>query len=137
MSHLHTPLAPLRWRTARHVCRVAAVALLPLVVASGSQAADGGGWEIAGRQGILRMVIVPAAAVGDRAAFDKQVAVLCAGQETCFVNFFSNSAGAPVTLPLPDAIANEPVALLRRSAKQGVDSFRWSCRLKRPDSDCF
>ncbi|WP_295642568.1 hypothetical protein [uncultured Methylibium sp.] len=94
-------------------------------------------WAVAGRQGIIRLVIVPQAQAGDRVAYDKQIESLCAGQETCFVNFFTNSTGAAVQVPLPDAIFNEPTALLRRSAKQGVDSFRWSCRLKKPGADCF
>lgn len=93
-------------------------------------------WPVAGRQGIIRLVIVPGAQAGDRVAYDRQIDALCAGQETCFINFFTNSTGVAVQVPLPDAIANEPTALLRRSAKQGVDSFRWSCRLKKP-GDCF
>jgi hypothetical protein len=94
-------------------------------------------WVVAGRQGIIRLVIVPMDKVQDRAAYDAQIAVLCKEQETCFLNFFSNSTKAPVAVPLPDAIDREATAVLRRSAKQGVDSFRWSCRLKRPDTDCF
>lgn len=105
--------------------------LLPAAVAGP------GDWAVAGRQGIIRLVIVPQSQAGDRVAYDKQIETLCAGQETCFVNFFTNSTGAAVQVPLPDAIFNEPTALLRRSAKQGVDSFRWSCRLKKPGADCF
>jgi hypothetical protein len=130
--------APLRAPWHRRCCVAGLVCLAlagPLLGVAAAPETEG--WQVAGRQGILRMVIVPAAEMGDRAAYDKQIATLCAGQETCFVNFFSNSTGAPVALPLPDAIANEPVAVLRRSAKQGVDSFRWSCRLKKPDADCF
>lgn len=100
-------------------------------------ASEAAPWVIAGRQGIIRVVIVPVGLAQDRAAYDKQIAALCKGEETCFINFFTNSTHAPIGLPLPDAIDREPTALLRRSAKQGVDSFRWSCRLKRPDADCF
>jgi hypothetical protein len=94
-------------------------------------------WPVAGRQGIIRSVIVPADLAGQREAYQPQIDSLCAGAETCFINFYTNSTGAPLAVPLPDAIANEPTALLRRSAKQGVDGFRWSCRLKKPDPDCF
>lgn len=94
-------------------------------------------WPLAGRQGMIRIVIVPAAQAGDPEAYQRQIAVLCAGEETCFVNFFTNASGAAVTVPLPDAIANEPTAVLRRSAKQGVESFRWSCRMKKPEPGCF
>lgn len=83
------------------------------------------------------MVIVPQPQATDRAAYDRQIATLCDKQETCFVNFYTNSTQAPVSVPLPDAIDKEPTALLRRSAKQGVDSFRWSCRLKQPEPNCF
>ncbi len=117
-----------------------AYCLTLLATASGLPPAIAAGpsdWALAGRQGIIRMVIVPQAQAGNRSAYDRQIETLCAGQETCFVNFFTNSTGAAVQVPLPDAIANEPTALLRRSAKQGVDSFRWSCRLKKPDADCF
>lgn len=107
-----------------------------LLVAT-SLAADAKEWPVAGRQGIIRLVIVPLAQAGDRAAYDQQIERLCAGQETCFVNFFTNSTGAAVQVPLPDAISAEATALLRRSAKQGVDSFRWSCRLNKPVADCF
>lgn len=95
------------------------------------------GWALAGRQGKIMLVIVPATQAGERAAYDRQIAALCAGEETCFVNFFTNSTNAPVAVPLPDAIDHEATAVLRRSAKQGVDSFRWSCRLKKLDGDCF
>jgi hypothetical protein len=94
-------------------------------------------WTQAGRQGIIRLVIVPQAQAGDVAAYEQQIALMCAGQESCFANFFTNSTGAALDVPLPDAIASEATAVLRRSAKQGVDSFRWSCRMKKPGADCF
>ena len=94
-------------------------------------------WPVAGRQGIIRSVIVPADQAGQREAYQPQIDSLCAGAETCFINFYTNSTGAPLVVPLPDAIANEPTAVLRRSAKQGVEGFRWSCRLKKPEPDCF
>lgn len=100
-------------------------------------AAAADAWPVAGRQGIIRSVIVPADQAGQREAYQPQIDSLCAGAETCFINFYTNSTGAPLAVPLPDAIANEPTAVLRRSAKQGVEGFRWSCRLKKPDPDCF
>lgn len=116
---------------------VAMLAGMLLMALRPAFAAEPDAWPVAGRQGIIRLVIVPMAQVTDRAAYDRQIATLCAGQETCFVNFFSNSTQAPLSVPLPDAIDREPTAMLRRSAKQGVDSFRWSCRLKLPNNDCF
>jgi len=116
----------------------ALVAMLGLASASAqAQPADVASWPVAGRQGIIRLVIVPVAQAQDRAAYDREIAALCKGQETCFINFFTNSTNAEVTVPLPDAIDKEATALLRRSAKQGVDGFRWSCRLKRPETNCF
>lgn len=103
----------------------------------GSAAAATEAWPVAGRQGIIRSVIVPADLAGQREAYQPQIDSLCAGAETCFLNFYTNTTGAPLAVPLPDAIANEPTAILRRSAKQGVDGFRWSCRLKKPEPDCY
>lgn len=100
-------------------------------------AADATPWVVAGRQGIIRLVIVPTAQAQDLAAYESQIAALCKGQETCFINFFTNSKNVEVAVPLPDAIDKEATAVLRRSAKQGVNSFRWSCRLNRPDPNCF
>lgn len=124
--------APLPVLIRRIAWLAAACGMLPPAAAAGA-----GDWVLAGRQGIIRLVIVPTAQAGDRAAYERQIETLCAGQETCFVNFFTNSTGAAVQVPLPEAISNEPTALLRRSAKQGVDGFRWSCRMKKPVADCF
>jgi hypothetical protein len=117
--------------------RAAGAIVLATSTHTATLAAEAAPWVQAGRQGIIRMVIVPLAQAQDRAAYDLQIAALCSGQETCFINFFTNSTNAEVALPLPDAIDKEATAVLRRSAKQGVDSFRWSCRLKRPETDCF
>lgn len=95
-----------------------------------------GTWEVAGRQGLIQVVIVPPAQLRDREAYARQVALLCQPHATCFINFFSNSTGAPVSVPLPDAISKEPTAIFRRSTKQGAELFRWSCRLGN-DEGCF
>ena len=93
-------------------------------------------WAVAGQQGLLKVVIVPTAQATDMAAYKGQIASLCPGDRTCFVNFFTNSTGAPVALPLPDAIADEATARFRRSTKNGADLFQWSCRLKL-GGECF
>ena len=120
----------------RAAARLSAVLCLAGAAAHASTAAPSA-WTLAGMQGKIRIVVVPQAQAGDAAAYERQIEQLCAGQETCFVNFFTNSTGAAVQVPLPDAIANEATAVLRRSAKQGVDGFRWSCRMKKPGVDCF
>jgi len=99
--------------------------------------AEGDAWTIVGRQGILIHVIVPLHQSRDRDAYLRQVPVICGNQETCFVNFYTNSSGATAELPLPNAIASESTAVLRRSAKQGVDGLLWSCRMQMPEPDCF
>ena len=122
----------------RAAARLTAVLCLAGAAAHASTAAtSASAWTLAGMQGKIRIVVVPQAQAGDAAAYERQIEQLCAGQETCFVNFFTNSTGAAVEVPLPDAIANEATAVLRRSAKQGVDGFRWSCRMKKPGTDCF
>lgn len=122
----------------RRAALALALALAALaLVATAARAGGDEPWPVAGRQGIIRVVIVPAGEERDRAAYLKQIERLCAGQETCFLNFYTNSTGAPVTVPLPDAIAHEATAVLRRSAKQGTEGFRFACRLKTGDDFCF
>ena len=122
--------------------RTALLALGTTLLASApalAQAQPASPWQVAGRQGLIHVVIVPPAQaqLRNRAAYAQQVGLLCAPQATCFVNFFSNSTGAPVGVPLPDAIANEPTAIFRRSAKQGAETFRWSCRMGSDEGNCF
>jgi hypothetical protein len=94
-------------------------------------------WQVAGHQGKVLLVIVPASQAGDAAAYARQVAALCQGEDTCFVNFYTNSTGAAVALPLPDAIDHEATAVFRRSAKRGSATFRWSCRMQIEPATCF
>jgi hypothetical protein len=94
-------------------------------------------WPEVGRQGIVRMVIVPLAQARDRQAHARQIALLCDPAGTCFINFYTNSTGAELGMPLPDAVSREPTAVFRRSAKQGGEFLRWSCRLGMDAEDCF
>lgn len=94
-------------------------------------------WTVAGRQGLVRQVIVPTALAKDEAAYQRQIDRLCGADDTCFLNFYTNSSGAEVSLPLPDAISNEATATWRRSMKNGAKLFTWSCRLQVPDRPCF
>jgi hypothetical protein len=94
-------------------------------------------WPVAGQQGLMRFVIVPVEAARARPAYMKQIERLCEPDRTCFLNFYTNSSDAPVAVPLPDAIDREATAVFRRSSKQAVSSFRWSCRLQMPDANCF
>jgi hypothetical protein len=94
-------------------------------------------WPEVGRQGITRLVIVPLAQARDRAAYARQLAVLCQSGESCFVNFYTNSSGADLTVPLPDPVAQQATAVFRRSAKRGAEVMRWSCRLGIDEANCF
>jgi hypothetical protein len=116
-----------------------AIALLTLAAAftEGSSATDLTSWQLAGRQGLVQFVIVPAAHAGDRAEYDAQIARLCPADQSCFVNFFTNASGAPVALPLPDSIAAEATARYRRSMKNGMEVFQWSCRISKHSDGCF
>jgi hypothetical protein len=114
------------------------VGLLALLAAcTALRAAPGESWPLAGQQGLVRFVIVPADQARDRAAYDRQIQLLCEPERTCFLNFFTNSTGAPLAVPLPDAIDHEATAVFRRSAKRGAETFRWRCRLQIPQEDCF
>jgi hypothetical protein len=100
--------------------------------AAGSQpaASGGGAWQLSGSLGMLQFVVVAEARARDRSVYDEAIAALC--QSTCFLRFFTNSANAPVSVPLPDAILAQPAAMYQRSAKQGNEIFQWSCRLGMP-----
>lgn len=115
--------------------RAASAAALALL--AGAAASAGPGWPVAGTQGLVRFVIVPEAQARDREAYAREIAALCEPGATCFLNFYTNSSGAPVAMPLPDAIDREPTALYRRSAKQGAERFQWSCRLQQGNEPCF
>jgi hypothetical protein len=117
------------------VPRLAALALLALATAGAAHAAEP--WQVAGRQGILRLVIVPTELARDRDAYAQQIEKLCEPGQSCFLNFYTNSSGAPVGLPLPDAIDQESTAVFRRSMKQGAELMRWNCRLQVQPDNCF
>lgn len=110
-------------------------ALLALVFAGSAKAEEA--WPVAGQQGLVRYVIVPAAQAKQGEAYLRQVKLLCDPERTCFLNFYTNSSGAAAALPLPDAIAAEATATFRRSMKNGAERFQWSCRLQMPQQDCF
>jgi hypothetical protein len=116
------------------VCRLVAALFAALPAAAPAADPD---WPIAGQQGLVRTVIVPADQVRDGAAYARQIERLCVPGRTCFLNFHTNSTGAPLTMPLPDAIAHEATAVFRRSAKQGTERFQWSCRMQVVLDDCF
>ena len=113
------------------------LACASLALAGAGAFAAEGPWVVAGNQGLVRIVIVPAEHASDRAAYERQIQVLCDPERTCFLNFFTNSTGAPLAVPVPDAIANEATATYRRSAKNGVQVFKWSCRMKMATPECF
>jgi hypothetical protein len=94
-------------------------------------------WPELGRQGIVRVVIVPVDQARDREAYTRQIALLCHDQGRCFINFYTNSTGAALGTPLPDAVWQEPTAVYRLSDKRGAEQFRWSCRLGLEPATCF
>jgi hypothetical protein len=94
-------------------------------------------WPVAGQQGIVKLVIVPADEARSREAYARQIEALCEPERTCFLNFYTNTTGAPLSLPLADAIGNEATAIFRRSNKRGAERFQWSCRVAATREDCF
>ena len=111
-----------------------AAALAP---AHQGQAAAVDEWPVIGRQGLVRFIVVPPDKATDQASYEEQIARLCEPERTCFLNFYTNSTQAAPSVPLPEAIANEATATYRRSMKNGVQFFLWSCRLKVPGHECF
>lgn len=118
---------------------LASLVLAPAFAADEPNAPAGGDrpWTVVGRMGIVLYVIVPSERAGDRGFYDEIVAGECATIPRCFMRFFTNSAGAPVELPLPDAIQHEATALYQRSDKRGGEDFRWACRMRISTTDCF
>jgi len=94
-------------------------------------------WTEVGRQGLTRIVIVPLAQAADREAYARQLLRLCPGTDSCFINFYTNSRGVELAVPLPDEVATEATAVYRRSAKQGAELMRFSCRLQLDTVACF
>jgi hypothetical protein len=121
----------------RRAARAVALAACAQLWAVGAFAADGATWTVVGRQGLVRFVIVPVEQAVDQGAYQRQILALCEPVQTCFLNFYTNSSGATPELPLPDAIANEGTATYRRSMKNGVQVFKWSCRMKVAGSECY
>ncbi len=114
------------------------LAAAALTLASTPLAApNAAGWELAGRLGLAQYFVVPADKVADRAYHDAIIKEVCGPKDTCFLRFFANPQQAPVGLPLPDSIEQQPTAIFQRSAKYQREEFRWSCRLKLPDAGCF
>lgn len=110
---------------------------LLMLAATTAPATEAERWQLAGRQGLIHVVIVPVDQARDREAYRRQVGLICGPALTCFVNFYTNSRNAAVALPLPDEINSEATAILRRSDKQQTEGFRWSCRLAQPEPNCF
>ena len=118
------------------VCAALLVAASLLPGAARTWAAETKGWTVLGQQGLVRFVIVPMEQAADKGAYEREIVALCEPERTCFLNFYTNSTRAVAELPLPDAISNEATATYRRSMKNGVQIFSWSCRMKMP-GDCF
>jgi len=115
------------------------LALLSTLLAASAFAAEPAPapWPVAGQQGLVRYVIVPTALARDEAAYAQQLVLLCEPERTCFVNFYTNSSGASLSMPLPDAIEHEATAVFRQSVKRGAATLRWSCRMQIATETCF
>ncbi|MGA0609023.1 hypothetical protein [Caldimonas sp. KR1-144] len=96
-------------------------------------------WQVAGRLGLATFIVVPETAAADPLYYDRAIAALCPAEASCWLRFFTNTSGAALGLPLPEAIEREPTAIFQRSAKNGGRTmFRWACRLQGPGGgDCF
>lgn len=131
------PCSMVRSRTARTRLAAAAFTAAVLGHAGLSTAAEAEAWPVIGRQGIVSLVLVPTAQATDRPSYEHAIDRLCVAGQACFLNFYTNSKGAAVSVPLPDEIAAEATATFRRSFKQGAQMFMWSCRLKASTNECF
>lgn len=117
--------------------RLAIITALALGALATAPRAEERGWQLAGALGMMQFVVVDAPRARDEALYRDAIKALCPPQGTCFLRFFTNSRGAAVAVPLPDAIAAEPAAIYSRSTKQGNETFQWSCRLATVAGNCF
>jgi hypothetical protein len=139
MNHLTAIARPTLSTRSALVTRAAwfAAVAVALDLALHVQAAPPDEWPVIGQQGLVRFVVVPPDKATDQASYEEQIVRLCEPERTCFLNFYTNSTQAAPSVPLPEAIANEATATYRRSMKNGVQFFAWSCRLKVPGRECF
>lgn len=108
---------------------VSLILALPGFALAQAQPSSGPGWRVAGSLGLLQFVVVSGDRIRQREFYDEVIAARCPPDVTCFLRFITNSSGAPVAMPLADAILAEPAASFQRSAKQNNEVFEWSCRL--------
>lgn len=127
----------LRPHHSRPLHATAALLAAACVSASVSRAEQADPWPVIGQQGVVRLVMVPTDQAANPSAYERQIARLCEPERTCFLNFYTNSTGVALSMPLPDAIANEATATYRRSMKNGVQVLMWNCRLKVSARECF
>ena len=116
-------------------------ALLAAALTNAHAVVDGSetqpGWTVMGRQGIVLMVLVPAAEARDETAYTREIEKICKEEINCFLNFYTNSKNAEVAVPLPDEISHEVTATYRKTYKKGVPLFTWSCRMQMIADSCF
>ena len=67
-----------------------------------ASAAEADAWSVIGDQGVTRYVLVPSEQASNAAAYERQIIRLCDPTSTCFLNFYTNSTGAPLGMPLAD-----------------------------------
>lgn len=125
----------MKMRAVRTVC----CALLAACLLPAATRADGpDNWALVGRLGLLQFVVVPEAFAREGDYYRRIIDEVCADKvASCFVRFFTNSTGAKLDFPLPDAVLNEPTVMFQRSAKHQREQFQWSCRLGMAESSCF
>jgi hypothetical protein len=116
---------------------ISSLLLLALTVSPPTRADTPHDWQVAGRLGLMQFIVVPEASARDGRYHRAIVDELCDREDTCFLRFFTNSTGAQMAFPLPDAIMNEPTVMFQRSAKHRREQFQWACRLDMADGNCF
>jgi len=138
MSARQVPFSkqPIGW-CVREGLQLAGALIFLLAAPANTVAAADPQWTVVGRQGLVQIVIVPVERATDQSAYESQIERLCPPERTCFLNFYTNSTGVAPRMPLPDVIADEAVATFRRSMKNGVELFQWSCKLKISAANCF
>lgn len=125
----------------RRTTCLAALIFAPLLAcaAQAEQSPAAADWQVAGRLGLATFIVIPTSAAADEAYYHRAIESLCPAEASCWLRFFTNSTGAALALPLPEAIEREPTAIFQRSAKAGGRTmFRWSCRVQVAGAvDCF
>jgi hypothetical protein len=94
-------------------------------------------WERIGGQGQMQFVVIPQAKESDRSIYDAAITELCKPRQWCGIQFWSDRATVPASLPMTDAAAKAQTASYIYNPNTGLTQFLWACRIHPEPDECF